>query len=536
MVKNSTYALALLVSIILSSSCCLLCHSHVDHHHRHLHARHDGYNHHDHQYHHHYDIANTDSLASDFSSHGKPDVFDSCLIACYRDIVDRYGREFADALRSDGFVFETCNDDDTATTSLEDYTTIDSRTRQRNLQRVLGATNQLHRLWVGSNRSDDDGRLHIPYRIKSTSAFNQETRDTIALALRDIEDATRVIKFVDRTDEVEYIYFSYETYYANICASNLGKQTNTTTKIYLGWCRELKHRGNIIHEIMHALGFWHEHSRPDRDEYLRIHWENVMEGAERNLEKAEMINSLGSDYDYLSIMHYPWNAYAINSNMPTMVNTTLMNKWETIGQRVKLSDRDTNQLRLLYQCKSGPRDGSSITVDNLCSEDCPCWEYAMGECESDNECMGKLVCGDTPASLPVPEYRDRFPIYPHTSDNIVACPETCNTAPPNDIPDIIPTKMCIQPEDVTTTTTVATSVTGATRGTTTTTTASTTTTTTTTTTTAPSKWYIDWSISKCVKDCVGPAPCGGFGQYVAFHDSVEKCCSAHLYWMSLSNW
>ena len=56
---------------------------------------------------------------------------------------------------------------------------------------------------------------------------------------------------------------------------------------------------------MHALGFWHEHSRPDRDDYLRIHWENVMEGAERNLEKAEMIDSLGSDYDceFLRIMY-----------------------------------------------------------------------------------------------------------------------------------------------------------------------------------------------------------------------------------------
>lgn len=64
----------------------------------------------------------------------------------------------------------------------------------------------------------------------------------------------------------------------------------------------------------------------------------------------------------------------------------------------------------------------------------------MGECESDDECMGGLVCGDTPTSLPVPEYRDRLPLYPHTSgiiqcdeychsmccqfpDNIVACPE-----------------------------------------------------------------------------------------------------------------
>ena len=48
---------------------------------------------------------------------------------------------------------------------------------------------------------------------------------------------------------------------------------------------------------MHALGFWHEHSRPDRDDYINVQWDNVLQGAERNLEKAEMINSLGSGYD-----------------------------------------------------------------------------------------------------------------------------------------------------------------------------------------------------------------------------------------------
>lgn len=66
-----------------------------------------------------------------------------------------------------------------------------------------------------------------------------------------------------------------------------------------------------MHEMMHALGFRHEHVRHDRDDYIIIFWGNIKRGRESNFQKRSNDMSVGP-YDYDSIMHYDRKAFSNN--------------------------------------------------------------------------------------------------------------------------------------------------------------------------------------------------------------------------------
>ena len=57
-----------------------------------------------------------------------------------------------------------------------------------------------------------------------------------------------------------------------------GKQTLSLKPPDENSCHCLCDIGRVLHEMMHALGFYHEHSRPDRDDYIGIVEENVKRG------------------------------------------------------------------------------------------------------------------------------------------------------------------------------------------------------------------------------------------------------------------
>ena len=58
--------------------------------------------------------------------------------------------------------------------------------------------------------------------------------------------------------------------------------------------------------MMHAAGIYHEHTRPDRDNFVTIQEGNIRNGAAGNFEKGTESeqDTRGIPYDYLSVMHY----------------------------------------------------------------------------------------------------------------------------------------------------------------------------------------------------------------------------------------
>ena len=60
------------------------------------------------------------------------------------------------------------------------------------------------------------------------------------------------------------------------------------------------------HEVGHALGLLHEHQRPDRDQYVKVHYDLIHDIRHGQVFKHGSYGSLtyGLPYDYGSIMHY----------------------------------------------------------------------------------------------------------------------------------------------------------------------------------------------------------------------------------------
>ncbi|KAJ4929486.1 hypothetical protein JOQ06_005093 [Pogonophryne albipinna] len=125
----------------------------------------------------------------------------------------------------------------------------------------------------------------------------------------------------------------------------------------------------VQHELLHALGFYHEQSRSDRDDYVKIWWDEIEEGMQHNFNKYEddFITDLNTPYDYESIMHYRPLSFNKNESIPT-ITTSIPYFNEIIGQRLDFSAVDITRVNRMYDCANTHTllDQCSFELINIC--------------------------------------------------------------------------------------------------------------------------------------------------------------------------
>ena len=106
----------------------------------------------------------------------------------------------------------------------------------------------------------------IPYVISGDFSENQTA--TIKASIKYYNDEfAGCIEWVEKTDESNYVTFDN----SGSCSSRIGVAFfpfPVAQSIQLGRCAHLA--GHVKHEMMHTIGFYHEHSRSDRDKFVEV--------------------------------------------------------------------------------------------------------------------------------------------------------------------------------------------------------------------------------------------------------------------------
>ncbi len=144
------------------------------------------------------------------------------------------------------------------------------------------------------------------------ASVTPENQQAMLEAMAEIS-AVADIQFVEYTAEPNYIRildFDGGYNYSSAVGMSGGEQTIGIESWHRKWV--------MVHELFHALGMWHEQSRIDRDNYVRINVENIEQGFASQFAIVPSAITNGP-YDFDSVMHYDQFAFSTGSRTITVL-------------------------------------------------------------------------------------------------------------------------------------------------------------------------------------------------------------------------
>ncbi|XP_076825488.1 uncharacterized protein LOC143471045 isoform X1 [Clavelina lepadiformis] len=209
------------------------------------------------------------------------------------------------------------------------------------------------------NEDVEDRRFLIYFAMDDKIKSNKAAVSAIKIAHDKFEEGS-CFKFLPYLPSSDSPYIKYVR--DSGCWSDLGKQSwaaETGQKLSIG--PGCEYWFIIAHELLHTFGFDHEQCRPDRDGYIKVIWENVLDAyrAHYRVMNVKYVVDLGSPYDFDSIMHY--GKYGFTRNGEATVEKLPGTKTKGVpDHRLELSEEDINELNTLY-CKNLKISNSGTT-------------------------------------------------------------------------------------------------------------------------------------------------------------------------------